>query len=171
MADVFSKRKRSRVMSRIRSRGNKDTEPALAKLLRTHGVTGWRRHVEVRGKPRSGFSVESRQSQNSGRRLRRSAEKPLHSREFRVKPDFVFAKHRLAIFVDGYFWHGCPRRAAKPKNNRTFRQRKLAANKERDQRVNRTLRRAGGRVLRIWECELAKRPESCVRRTEKTLKF
>jgi hypothetical protein len=47
-ADVFSKKKRSEVMSRIRSRGNRDTELALAKLLRRHGITGWRRHSLVR---------------------------------------------------------------------------------------------------------------------------
>ena len=49
MADVFTKVKRSEVMSRIRSRGNKDTELALAKLLRRHRISGWRRQVEIRG--------------------------------------------------------------------------------------------------------------------------
>jgi hypothetical protein len=47
MADVFSKNKRSEVMSRIRSRGNKDTELALATLFRQHKITGWRRQVQV----------------------------------------------------------------------------------------------------------------------------
>jgi len=50
MADVFTKTKRLEVMARIRSRGNKDTELALAKLLRANGITGWRRHVEIRGR-------------------------------------------------------------------------------------------------------------------------
>jgi len=49
MAGVFTKRKRSEVMARIRGRGNKDTELALATLLRAHKIWGWRRHVEVRG--------------------------------------------------------------------------------------------------------------------------
>ncbi|MST94034.1 MAG: hypothetical protein EXS33_01960 [Pedosphaera sp.] len=48
MPDVFTKAKRSEVMSRIRSRGNQATELALAKLLRRHGLTGWRRQVQVR---------------------------------------------------------------------------------------------------------------------------
>jgi len=48
MADIFTKAKRSFVMSRIRSRGNKDTELALAKLFRRHKITGWRRQVELR---------------------------------------------------------------------------------------------------------------------------
>jgi len=51
MADVFTKARRSEVMSRIRGRGNRDTELALAKLLRRHGITGWRRHQAVFGKP------------------------------------------------------------------------------------------------------------------------
>jgi sirohydrochlorin ferrochelatase len=51
MADVFSKRKRSEVMSRIRSRGNKDTELALAKIFRAQRITGWRRHASVFGRP------------------------------------------------------------------------------------------------------------------------
>ena len=126
MTDVFSKSKRSQVMSRIRSRGNKDTEIALARLLRRNKITGWRRHFEIR-KAESG------------------------KRKFSVRPDFVFMQARLAVFVDGCFWHGCPKHETKPKNNRAFWQRKLSANKARDRLVNRALRRAGWRVLRIWE--------------------
>ena len=124
MPDVFTPARRSEVMSRIRSRGNKDTELALASLFRRYGLTGWRRHQPVFG-----------------------------------KPDFVFPKLRLAVFVDGCFWHGCPRHATKPRHNAAFWRRKLAANRTRDRRVNRTLRAAGWRVLRIWEHELAKRNE------------
>ena len=124
MTDVFSKLKRSEIMSRIRSRGNKDTELALAKLLRRHGITGWRRRQPVFG-----------------------------------KPDFIFPKYKLTVFVDGCFWHGCPKHATTPKNNRAFWQRKLSANKARDRLVNQTLRRAGWRVLRIWEHELARKNE------------
>ncbi len=51
MPDVFSKAKRSDVMSRIRSRGNKDTELALVRVFRAHRITGWRRHQPVFGKP------------------------------------------------------------------------------------------------------------------------
>ena len=125
MSDVFTKAKRSEVMSRIRGRGNKDTELALAKLLRRHGIKGWRRNKPVFG-----------------------------------KPDFVFPKLKLAIFVDGCFWHGCPKHATKPANNRAFWRRKLSSNKKRDQVVNQTLRKAGWRVLRIWEHELARKNET-----------
>jgi len=86
-----------------------------------------------------------------------------------VKPDFVFRQARLAVFVDGCFWHGCPKHATKPKNNASFWRRKLSANKKRDRLVTRTLRRAGWHVFRIWECLLQKRPQSCIQRIEKCL--
>ena len=132
MPDVFTRAKRSEVMARIRSRGNKDTELVLAKLLRANQITGWRRHLQLR------FQV-------SGRR-------------FQVKPDFVFKEVRLALFVDGCFWHGCPRHATKPKTNRAFWNKKLTGNIARDLRVNRTLRHTGWRVIRIWECQLRQKP-------------
>jgi DNA mismatch endonuclease (patch repair protein) len=152
MADVFSKRKRSEVMSRIRGRGNKDTELAMARLLRVHKIKGWRRHVQVR-------------IADCG--LRRSGAHGVTRPTFRVKPDFVFRQVRLALFVDGCFWHGCPKHATKPVNNRAFWRRKPEGNKKRDALVTRTLRRAGRvkwrghhaagwRVVRIWECELTR---------------
>ena len=58
MSDVFTKAKRSEVMSRIRGRGNKQTEIALAKLLRANGITGWRRHQSLFGKPDFTFRKE-----------------------------------------------------------------------------------------------------------------
>ena len=72
------------------------------------------------------------------------------------KPDFVFRGERVAVFVDGCFWHGCPRHATKPVNNRAFWKAKFARNAKRDRDVTRTLRTAGWRVLRIWECALAR---------------
>jgi DNA mismatch endonuclease (patch repair protein) len=157
MADVFSKRKRSEVMSRIRSRGNRDTELALVRLLRANGITGWRRHARV--------AVEGRKSRVDGKAISGSRHSSLVSR-LTVRPDFVFRKLRTAIFVDGCFWHGCPRHATKPANNRTFWKKKLAGNKQRDQLVNRALRRAGWRVVRIWECELARNGERILKRIE-----
>lgn len=72
------------------------------------------------------------------------------------KPDFVFRAAKLAVFVDGCFWHGCPRHATMPANNRPFWKAKLARNAARDRDVTRTLRKAGWRVVRVWECDLAK---------------
>lgn len=56
------------------------------------------------------------------------------------KPDFVFRKQKLALFVDGCFWHACPLHGTMPKNNRPFWEEKLQANRERDKRVTRQLR-------------------------------
>ena len=106
-------------MSRIRGRGNKATEIALAKLFQRNKITGWRRNQKVFG-----------------------------------KPDFVFYKLKLAIFVDGCFWHGCPKHGTQPAGNRSFWKQKFARNLARNRLVNRTLRLAGWQVLRIWEHDL-----------------
>jgi DNA mismatch endonuclease (patch repair protein) len=160
MTDVFSKAKRSEVMARIRSRGNRDTELALAKLLRAHKIWGWRRQVRV--------VVDSSWGIVDRRKRRGKVHQPsTKNHQLTVTPDFVFWEHRVAVFVDGCFWHGCPKHATQPKNNRAFWQRKLSGNKRRDQLVTRTLRRGGWRVLRIWECELVKRPEVCMRRIQR----
>lgn len=73
------------------------------------------------------------------------------------KPDFVFRRERVAVFVDGCFWHGCPRHATLPASNRAFWKAKLARNQSRDREVTRALRQAGWRVLRVWECDLARK--------------
>ncbi|NBV22498.1 MAG: very short patch repair endonuclease [Proteobacteria bacterium] len=142
MPDVFTKAKRSDVMSRIRSRGNANTELALVRVFRANGITGWRRQVKL--------VVESRESSAESRRVSSPRLSTLGSR-LAVRPDFVFPKLRLAVFVDGCFWHGCPRHGTQPKGNGAFWRKKLAANVARDRRVNRALRRSGWRVLRIWE--------------------
>ena len=166
MPDVFTKAKRSEVMSRIRGRGNKDTELALAKLLRRHGIKDWRRHALVR--------VASGKWQVTRKDKRRTSPRPSPQRgegagrasvsspvtrhpSLTVRPDFFFSKSRTAVFVDGCFWHGCPQHATKPKNNRAFWHRKLSADKKRDRLVTQTLRKAGWRVLRIWEHELGRK--------------
>jgi DNA mismatch endonuclease (patch repair protein) len=70
------------------------------------------------------------------------------------RPDIVFPRQRVAVFVDGCFWHGCPEHAVKPKTNSDFWSRKLAGNIERDGRVNAGLENQGWRVVRIWEHEI-----------------
>ena len=136
MPDTFTRRKRSAVMSALRSRGNAATELRLLALFRAHSLTGWRR----------------------GATLRRKGEGP-RLKAFRVKPDFVFRPHRLAVFVDGCFWHGCPRHATSPKTNAAFWRKQISANRTRERLVSRTLRTLGWRVLRIWEHELARKRE------------
>lgn len=71
----------------------------------------------------------------------------------RVRPDIVFTKACVAVFVDGCFWHGCPDHHVTPKSNRAYWVPKLRANQERDRRVDAALAEAGWVVLRIWEHE------------------
>ncbi|MBN8628353.1 MAG: very short patch repair endonuclease, partial [Planctomycetes bacterium] len=70
------------------------------------------------------------------------------------RPDFVFRRARLAVFVDGDFWHGHPRNCRMPKSNAAYWKAKIARNRARDKAVNRTLRALGWRVVRIWESSL-----------------
>ena len=72
------------------------------------------------------------------------------------KPDFVFPERRVAVFVDGCFWHGCLQHGTLPKTQRGYWRAKIARNRARDREVNRRLRAQGWRVLRIWEHELAR---------------
>ena len=65
--------------------------------------------------------------------------------------DLVFPRHRLAVFLDGCFWHGCPLHGTSPKTNSDWWTEKLKTNKERDRSTNEILRAAGWSVLRIWE--------------------
>ena len=135
MGDVFTRAKRSQVMSRIRGRGNKDTELALARMFRRHGIKNWRRHPAVFG-----------------------------------RPDFVFRTVRLAVFVDGCFWHSCPKHANLPETNRYFWRRKLFANKVRDRVVACQLRARGWCILRIWEHDLVRKHElRCIQRIKRAL--
>jgi len=122
--DIYSARKRSEIMSRVRGRGNKKTELRLRELFQTHKIRGWRRNSGLPG-----------------------------------KPDFVFEDTKLAVFVDGCFWHGCSKHGTIPSNNRNFWKGKLTQNKVRDRTTNRSLRLRGWRVLRIWQHELTRRNE------------
>lgn len=135
MADIFSPRKRSQIMARVRGRGNRATELALIRLLRCHRIRGWRRHVRLFG-----------------------------------NPDFVFLERKVAVFVDGCFWHGCPTHASRPTSNRVFWEQKLARNRYRDRLVTRTLRKNGWHVLRIWQHALIRKNEiRCVLRIRRAL--
>lgn len=69
----------------------------------------------------------------------------------RRQADIVFGPARVAVFVDGCFWHGCPKHGTAAKANAEFWRKKIAVNKERDADTNRRLRRAGWKVIRVWE--------------------
>lgn len=119
MIDAFTPEERSRIMSRIRSRGNAATELRFVEILRTYRIRGWRRGTTLPG-----------------------------------RPDFVFQKERVAVFVDGDFWHGNPRKFRLPKSNLSYWGKKIFSNRARDSRVNKTLRKSGWVVVRFWQTSL-----------------
>ena len=84
------------------------------------------------------------------------------------KPDFVFPRNRVAVFVDGCFWHGCQWHCRMPKSRQDFWKRKIARNKVRDREVGRALRKRGWRVVRVWEHEL-REPSRFLKRLEGVL--
>lgn len=133
MPDRFSKAIRSNIMRHVRRSGNKTTELRMISILRAAGITGWRRHWPLEG-----------------------------------RPDFAFPARGLAVFVDGCFWHGCPRCYTAPASNKLFWRRKLLRNKLRDITVGKSLHTDGWRVLRFWECTL-NNPRAVVRRMRRAL--
>jgi len=86
-----------------------------------------------------------------GRRFRKDL--LLRAADVRTHADVVFTRQRLAVFVDGCFWHACPEHGTSPKSNTAYWGPKLTANVERDRRVDAALRSEGWVVLRIWEHE------------------
>src|SRR5437773_1816894 len=112
MVDVFTRKHRSAIMQRVRSTGNESTEERLAKLLREHGLKGWRRRHTLMG-----------------------------------SPDFVWREEQVVLFVDGCFWHGCPKHGHVPRSRRQYWIPKLKRNRRRDRVVSRTLRSAGWTVV------------------------
>ncbi len=94
----------------------------------------------------------------------------LHHHKVPGRPDVAFVGRRVAVFVHGCFWHGCPHcRPVRPHSNTGFWNAKLDRNMERDKEKQRALRRLGWRVITIWECRLRKSPFVQVRRVERAL--
>ena len=106
MADCFNPRERSRIMSRIRSKGNYSTELQFIRVLREYKISGWRRGSKLPG-----------------------------------RPDFLFPKQKLAVFIDGDFWHGNPKKYRLPKSNADYWEKKIESNRRRDRLVGRRLRK------------------------------
>jgi DNA mismatch endonuclease (patch repair protein) len=84
------------------------------------------------------------------RGLRFRVDYPIPTAERTIRADIAFPRRRLAIFVDGCFWHGCPEHGTMPKHNRDYWEPKIARNRERDAHQLRLLHAAGWRALRIW---------------------
>lgn len=128
MPDVLTPEQRRRCMTAIRSSGNRATELAIMKVFREMRITGWRR----------GQTVILTDNKNP----------------HRVRPDFLFRTERIAVFVDGEFWHGHPTKCRIPQTRRDWWSTKIEGNKQRDRLQNRLLRRAGWQVIRVWQSEI-----------------
>lgn len=127
MADVFDSKKRSDIMSKVRSNNNKSTELALLKFFKENNITGWKRNYPVKG-----------------------------------HPDFVFLDKKIAVFVDGCFWHGHDCRNTRPSDNAEYWQKKRERNIKHDKEVTAMFENRGWTVIRIWECELKNKNRSAL---------
>ncbi len=86
-----------------------------------------------------------------------------HVKKIIGKPDIVFRRKKIAIFIDSDFWHGHPARFIMPKTNREYWEGKIARNKEHDFEVNNALKDKGWRVLRLWEYDIKKNFDKCIK--------
>ncbi|UBH05869.1 hypothetical protein K8P10_001380 [Leucobacter sp. Psy1] len=120
------------------------------------GRTGWA------STPGTAKSMRSNRRKDTKPEL--AIRKILHRRGFRYRVDFaplaehkrrradiVFTRQKIAVFIDGCFWHGCPEHATYPKSNKDYWLPKLARNIERDRETDTVLCEAGWNVIRIWE--------------------
>lgn len=127
MADVFTKSKRSEIMSKIRSKNTK-LETYFCKLL-------------------------SKTIYKDGYRFRKNYKKVLGC------PDIAFPKYKIAVFIDGDFWHGYNFKLASSRLPKVYWQDKISGNMMRDKTVTKELRRQGWKVIRIWEHQVKKNPQ------------
>ncbi len=86
------------------------------------------------------------------------------------KPDVIFVRAKVALFVDGCFWHGCPTHCRRPSSNTTYWNAKIDRNMARDQRVTGELAREGWRVIRLWEHEVRESPARCAARVARVVR-
>ncbi len=106
----------------------------------------------MRGNRRAGTTPETRvRSLLHARGYRFRKDHRLDVPGARVRPDIVFTRRRLAVFIDGCFWHCCPEHGNLPRANNAYWAAKLERNVARDTRVDRALQEAGWAVLRLWE--------------------
>lgn len=93
----------------------------------------------------------------------------LHTRAVPGRPDIAFGRAKLAIFVHGCFWHGCPKHSHVPKSNAKFWEEKFARNRARDTRKEAELRAAGWKVMTFWEHDVTTRLSQVVARIQRAL--
>lgn len=124
--------------------------------MKRPAVTAQRSAIMAKVKSKGNASTELRVAGRLARSAARGWKK--HPKDVDGCPDFFFKKKKIAVFVDGCFWHGCPickRRT--PKTRRSYWQAKIAANRQRDRNVRTRLRAQGIRVVRVWEHEVTAR--------------
>lgn len=83
------------------------------------------------------------------------------------KPDFYFPKKKIAVFIDGCFWHRCPECFVKPKSKNKYWNTKIKRNVERDKKISPALRRKGVTVIRFWEHEIKRDINRCFLKLKK----
>jgi len=130
MADIFTKEKRSWVMSRIRGKETK-IEKIFEKEMRKNKIR-FKRYPKILKKG---------------------------------NPDFLIGK--IAIFIDGCFWHKCPRHYREPKSKKKYWLPKIEENVRRDREVNRQLKKMGYKVVRFWEHDVRRKADKLASRISK----
>ncbi len=80
------------------------------------------------------------------------------------KPDIVFRRKKVVVFIDSDFWHGHPVRFTMPKTNVGYWEKKISRNRERDVEVNRALLQQGWTVIRLWEYDIKHNLNDCINR-------
>jgi DNA mismatch endonuclease (patch repair protein) len=85
------------------------------------------------------------------------------------KPDIVFRRKKVIVFIDSDFWRGHPARCIMPKSNREYWEKKIARNRERDKQVNSLLKKDGWKIIRIWEYDVKHNFERVIRRIIKAV--
>lgn len=129
MTDVFTKEKRSWVMSRIRGKNTK-IEKLFEKKLKENRIK-FKKYPKILKKG---------------------------------NPDFLIGK--IAVFIDGCFWHKCPLHYRAPKSRKKYWLYKIQQNVKRDKEVNKQLRKTGYKVVRFWEHDISKNPDTCIRKVK-----
>lgn len=121
MADVFSKKKRSEIMSKIKSEGT-SAEITVFRFLRREGVYFQKHYKKIKG-----------------------------------SPDIALPRKKIAVFIDGDFWHGWNFNKSKERLPEKYWRSKIESNILRNKRQRREMKRKGWKILRVWEHELKKR--------------
>ena len=121
---------------------NADTDGDIMDIVST------KRRSEIMAAIRSESGIERLPGKMSGLYLRK------HPKNVFVRPDFGNKSKKMAIFIDGCFWHGCKKHYRTPKTNRKYWKDKIKQNMKRDMIVNERLAKDGWMVIRIWECQL-----------------